>query len=177
MGKLNPKVWSDIDDIDEITSRPDPELHRNVDKIIQTAAAQHGDKLKTAIMCPPDVYGPGRGPGRTQSVYFPVFCNEIESLGAPFYTGEGTNTRSWVHIEDLMTVYLKLTEAAVAGGKGADWGKEVSLIFRQITFWLANAIGRVTTSPPPKRRLKSTSQKLSARSLSRTAVSRPQRPR
>ncbi|KAK3708977.1 hypothetical protein LTR37_011141 [Vermiconidia calcicola] len=124
LGKLNPKIWSDIQDLDTITTRPDGELHRNVDKIIQTAASENGGKLKTAIVCPPDIYGPGRGPGRTQSVYFPVFQKEIETVGAPFYAGEGTNTRSWVHIEDLMTVYLKLVEAAVAGGGGADWGRE-----------------------------------------------------
>jgi nucleoside-diphosphate-sugar epimerase len=88
-------------------------------------AAKHPDKLKTAIMCPPDIYGPGRGPGKTQSVYFPVLWTEIQKIGAPFYADEGTNTRSWVHIEDLMTMYLKLVEAAVAGGQGADWGKEV----------------------------------------------------
>ena len=29
-----------------------------------------------------------------------------------------------MHIEDLMTVYLKVVEAAAAGGKGADWGRE-----------------------------------------------------
>ncbi|KAK4548808.1 hypothetical protein LTR36_008581 [Oleoguttula mirabilis] len=124
IGKLNPKVWSDIDDIDDITSRPDRELHRNVDKIIQAAAAEHGEKLKTAIVCPPDIYGLGRGPGKTVSAYMPAFLEASKRLGAPFYTSDGTNTRSWVHIEDLMTVYLKIVKAAAAGGEGADWGRE-----------------------------------------------------
>lgn len=123
IGKLNPKVWSDISDIEAITSLPDNALHRNVDKIIQAAATTHGDKLKLAIICPPDIYGPGRGLGRMQSVYMPEFFQEIKKVGAPFYVGEGTNTRSWVHIEDLMTVYVKLVEAAVSGGENADWGK------------------------------------------------------
>lgn len=135
-GKLNPKIWSDIENLDEITSRPDDELHRNVDKIIQKAAAEHGEKLKTAIMCPPDIYGPGRGPGRTQSAYIPLFWNEIRSVGMPFYAGDGTNTRSWVHIEDLMTVYLKLVEAAAAGGKGADWGREVRMTSPRLRIYL-----------------------------------------
>lgn len=125
LGTLNPKIWSDIENLDEITSRPDGELHRNVDKIIQKAATEHGDKLKTAIMCPPDIYGRGRGPGRTQSAYIPFFCNEIKKVGAAFYAGDGTNARSWVHIDDLMTLYLSLVEAAAVGGKGADWGREV----------------------------------------------------
>lgn len=84
--------------------------------------------------CPPDIYGPGRGPGRTQSVYFPVFWNEIKKVGAPFYAGEGTNSRSWVHIEDLMTVYLKLVEAAVAGGGDADWGVKVRLFLKRRSY-------------------------------------------
>ncbi|KAI9714874.1 MAG: hypothetical protein M1820_000163 [Bogoriella megaspora] len=121
-GKLNPKVWSDIEDIDSILSLPDHNLHRNTEKIIQNAARQHGDKVKIAIICPPDIYGPGRGPGRTQSVYFPMYYNEIKEVGAAFYPDEGANTRSWVHIEDLMTVYLKLIEDAVAGGERANWG-------------------------------------------------------
>ena len=125
LGKLNPKIWSDVDDLDEITARPDGELHRNAEKIVRAAAAEHEDRLKTAIVCPPDIYGPGRGPGRTQSVYFPEFWGEIKEVGTPFYTGEGTNTKSWVYIEAFMTIYLKLVEAAVDGGKGADWGREV----------------------------------------------------
>lgn len=127
LGKLNPKIWSDVEDIDEITSRPDGELHRHTDKYIQEMAAKHGDNLKTAIMCPPDIYGPGRGPGKTNSILLSVFLNEIAKIGAPFYTGEGMNTRSWVHVEDLMTVYMKVVEAAANGGEGADWGREVNL--------------------------------------------------
>lgn len=124
-GKLQPKIWDDIDDIEAITAREDFHLHRNVDKIVQAAAAAHGERLKTAIVCPPDIYGPGRGPGRRQSVYFPVYFGLVKKLGYGFYVGEGKNTRSWVHLEDLMTVYLRLVEAAVAGGEGADWGREV----------------------------------------------------
>ena len=62
-------------------------------------------------------------------MFFPTFWSEIKNVGTPFYVGDGMNTRSWVHIEDLMTVYLKLVEAAVAGGEGADWGKEVIAVF------------------------------------------------
>lgn len=126
LGKLNSRVWSDVDDLEEITSRPDRELHRNVDKIIQQAATENGDKLKTAIICPPDIYGHGRGPGRTQSAYVPKFYEASKGLGAAFFADEGTNTRSWVHIEDLMKVYLNVVEAAAADGKGADWGRDAS---------------------------------------------------
>ena len=123
-GELNPKVWSDIDDIDAIWSLPDNAMHRNVDKIIQAAAEQHGNNLKTAIICPPDIYGPGKGLARSQSVYFPTFYAESVKLGQTFYANSGKNSRSWVHIDDLMTVYRRLVESAANGGDGKDWGKD-----------------------------------------------------
>ena len=127
-GKLNPKVWSDIDDIDAITSFPLDYQHREYDKIIQDAAVANGEKLKCAIICPPGIYGPGRGPGNTQSQYLPEFHDEILKLGAPFYTQDGTNRRGWVHVDDLMKVYLGLVEAAATGGGNAVWGKNVSIV-------------------------------------------------
>ncbi|KAL1954277.1 hypothetical protein VTO42DRAFT_1463 [Malbranchea cinnamomea] len=123
-GKLNPKVWSDISDISAIANRPVGELHQHTDAIIHAATREYGDRVKAAIICPPDIYGPGRGPGRTHSVLLPLYLSEIKKVGRAFYAGSGENRRSWVHIEDLMKVYLRLVEAAVAGGAGADWGKE-----------------------------------------------------
>lgn len=123
-GTLNPKVWSDVADIESITNRPVGELHQHVDALIHDFSREHGDSVKTAIMCPPDIYGPGRGPGRTRTVYFPAFIAETKRLGYAFYSGNGENTRSWVHIEDLARLYLRLVEAAVAGGNGADWGAQ-----------------------------------------------------
>ncbi|KAH8590665.1 nucleoside-diphosphate-sugar epimerase [Bisporella sp. PMI_857] len=125
-GKKNPKVWSDINDIDTITSLPDTALHRAIEKIVQTAAMEHGDVLKCAIICSCGVYGQGKGIGRTQSIMVPVTLEDILASPAKqaFYTGSGSNTRSWVHIDDLVSIYLKLVEAAAAGGGTADWGRE-----------------------------------------------------
>lgn len=64
------------------------------------------------------------------------FRSEIKDVGAAFYAGSGNNTRSWVHIDDLMTIYLRLVESAVAGGGSASWGKEVS--FRSVTRFVAD---------------------------------------
>ena len=118
-------MWSDIDDIDTLTSLPETTLHRPVEKLIQDAAEAHGEKLKCAIICSSGVYGKGKGMVRTQSLYMPDFYSEIVKLGAPFYTNSGGNSRGWVHIEDLMNVYLHLIDDAASGGKKAVWGKEV----------------------------------------------------
>lgn len=127
LGTLNPKIWSDVSDLDAITSLPERELHRPTDKLVLAAAAEHSDVLKTAIVCPPDIYGPGRGPGKTQTVFWGAYVAEAKRVGAAFYVGDGGNTRSWVHVEDLMVVYLGLVEAAARGGVGAEWGAEASL--------------------------------------------------
>ena len=76
-------------------------------------------------MTPPDIYGEGYGPARRASAFVPMFVQEATKLGYTFFVRDGENTRSWVHIDDLLQVYLKLIEAAVDGGKGADWGKQV----------------------------------------------------
>ncbi|KAF2249754.1 NAD(P)-binding protein [Trematosphaeria pertusa] len=127
LGKLNPKIWSDIDDLGEISSLPEHALHRNTEKMLNATIADHSDKVNIAIMCPPDIYGRGRGRGlaKTWSAFVPFFVKESMGLGGKvFYYGEGMNTRSWVHIDDLMIVYLKVVEAAAAGGGGFGWGKE-----------------------------------------------------
>lgn len=127
-GELNPKVWSDIDDLDTLTSLPDTTPHRPVEKIIQAAAEEHGDKLKCAIICASGIYGKGRGMVRQQSLWMPDFYSEVTKFGATFYTGTGGNSRGWTHIDDLMEIYLALVDDAAQGGGAADWGKAVSAI-------------------------------------------------
>ena len=56
-------------------------------------------------------------------MYIPVFVKEIKKIGAPFYCNEGTNARGWVHIDDLMDLYARLVEAAVAGSGSVSWGE------------------------------------------------------
>lgn len=124
-GELNPKVWSDIDDLDTLTSLPDTTPHRPVEKIIQAAAEEHGDKLKCAIICASGIHGKGRGMVRQQSLWMPDFYSEVIKFGATFYTGTGGNSRGWTHIDDLMGIYLALVDDAAQGGGAADWGKAV----------------------------------------------------
>jgi nucleoside-diphosphate-sugar epimerase len=48
-----------------------------------------------------------------------MYIREIQKLGGRvFYYGEGGNVRSWVHLDDLMALYLKVVEAAAAGKAG-----------------------------------------------------------
>jgi hypothetical protein len=56
-GKRGEKVYDDWEGITEITSLPDHALHRDVDKIVLQAGAEHSRVLKTAIISPVTVYG------------------------------------------------------------------------------------------------------------------------
>lgn len=57
LGEASDKVYNDWDGIGELTSLPDTAFHRNVDKIVLEAGEEHGDVLKTALLCPPTIYG------------------------------------------------------------------------------------------------------------------------
>jgi nucleoside-diphosphate-sugar epimerase len=125
LGNLNPKVWSDIEDVNAISSLPDGALHRNTEKILFDTIDKHGDKISIAIMCPPDIYGKGLGLAKNWSALVPMFITEVKKLdNRVFFYETGLNTRSWVHIQDLVQLYLKVVEAAAAGGQGATWGRE-----------------------------------------------------
>lgn len=116
LGKLNPKIWSDISSLDEIKTLPSHALHRNTEIILHNTVRDHSEKINIAIMCPPDIYGKGHGLVKTHSAFVPMFVKEIQKVdGKVFFYGEGTNARSWVHIDDIMKVYLNVVEAAVSG--------------------------------------------------------------
>jgi nucleoside-diphosphate-sugar epimerase len=116
LGQLSPKIWSDIISLREITSLPDGELHRNTEKILHDTIAKHAEKINIAIMCPPDIYGRGKGIAKTHSALIPMLVHEIRTTNdnRAFYLKDGTNTRSWVHVDDLMRLYLHLVEAAAS---------------------------------------------------------------
>lgn len=114
LGRLSEKVWSDVDaaSLSEIRNLPDSALHRATEKILHQTVREQSERLNIAVMCPPDIYGRGKGLVQTQSALIPMFVNESKRLGHVFYYGEGSNTRSWVHIDDLMRLYLRVVEVA-----------------------------------------------------------------
>jgi nucleoside-diphosphate-sugar epimerase len=103
-----------------VTSLPDDAWHRNVDKIILAA----GGNVKTAIVCPPTIYGRGRGPGNTFSDQWIHMTRGAIERGRGFQVGQGQNKWTHVHVHDLSNIYLSLVEAAVNGGGDATWGDE-----------------------------------------------------
>ncbi len=67
-GEASTKVSDDWDGISDVLSVPDSAPHRSADKIV--IEANRAD-IKTAIVCPPTIYGQGRGPSNQRSHQIP----------------------------------------------------------------------------------------------------------
>ena len=120
-GETSTKIYNDWDGIGEVTSLPQHAPHRKNDKNVINADSH---KVKTAIVCPPTIFGPGRGPGNQRSHQIPELARSMLEQKKGLQIGNGENIGPNVHIHDLSDCYIKLVEAAVEGGAKATWGKE-----------------------------------------------------
>lgn len=100
---------------------PDHAPHRKNDKTVINADSP---TVKTAIVCPSTIYGPGRGPGNQRSIQIPELARSILEEKKGLQVGDGENLGPNVYVHDLSDCYVKLVEAAVEGGGKATWGKE-----------------------------------------------------
>ncbi|KAI4101978.1 MAG: hypothetical protein L6R37_004694 [Teloschistes peruensis] len=120
-GEASSKIYNDLDGVGEVTSLPDSAPHRNVDKIILASSDAH---VKTAIVCPPTIYGQGRGTGNQRSIQVPELAKVTLQKGFGVQVGAGKTYWTNVHVHDLSDAYVLLVEAAAAGGGKASWGNE-----------------------------------------------------
>ena len=120
-GEALDKIYDDLEGVAEVTSLPDDAPHRNVDKIVLAAGTQHAERVKTAIVCPPCIYGPGRGPGNQRSHQVPELARNTLVKGHGLQVGAGKDFWGIVHVQDLSELYLQLVKEAAAGGSTADW--------------------------------------------------------
>lgn len=123
-GEYRAKEYNDWEGVGEVTGLPDDALHREVDKIVLAAAKDAPGRVKTAIVCPPAIYGPGRGPGNTRSVQAYNLAKETLKRKKGIQVGPGKNIWHSVHVQDLSDLYLAVGESAAAGGGKATWGEE-----------------------------------------------------
>ena len=84
-----------------------------------------GERVRTAIICPCNIYGSGEGPIRTRSVQVPALANATLRRGKAFTVNKGENIWHSIHVADLADAYVLLTEEALkeSGGR-ATWGSE-----------------------------------------------------
>lgn len=99
---------------DEAT-RPTPRLEKRgrvaIDEAVLGAAA---DDIRSIVICPSMVYGPGRGLHR-DSVQIPLLVRLARELGAGVHVGSGENRWSNVHIDDLVELYRVALENGLPG--------------------------------------------------------------
>lgn len=56
-GNKSDKVYDDWEGVDELLNLPNHAFHRNVDQLVLDAGTKYADVLKTALVCPPTIYG------------------------------------------------------------------------------------------------------------------------
>ena len=95
-----------------------------MDKIVLAAGHDASDRVKTAIVCPPTIFGPGRGPGNTRSAQAYRLASAVIKRKKGIQVGEGKNIWHSVHVQDLSDLFLAVGEAAAGGGGKATWGDE-----------------------------------------------------
>lgn len=134
-GNKSEHVYNDWDGVDELLNLPDHAFHRNVDQLVLGAGTHHADVLKTALVCPPTIYGTdlpistqqkhiikssagkGRGPVNQHSRQVYVLANMTlrRQKGPIIGAGQSISNHVHVHVHDLSDVYALLIDAAIAG--------------------------------------------------------------
>lgn len=117
--------YDDWEAVEKLTNLPDSAFHRDVDKLVLSASVQNPDVCKTAILCPPTIYGRGRGPGnrRSRQVYNLVKAT-LERGRAP-QLGEGLTEWDNVNVHDLADLFVLLAEKAAAKSEDPElWGEK-----------------------------------------------------
>lgn len=111
LGEHDDKVFNDWAGVAELTGLPDEAFHRDIDKIVLESGS---DAVRIAVVCPPTIYGPGRGPvsGRSRQAY--QLAKMILTKGVAPIVGQGLAHWNSVHVQDLADAYVLLAEAAAA---------------------------------------------------------------
>lgn len=86
-----------------------------------STGAESKGKVRTAIVCPPTIYGVADGPDNIHSDQWPRMAEAVIKRGKGFQVGEGKNRWTHIHVHDLSELYVKLVEEAVRGGGDATW--------------------------------------------------------
>lgn len=117
---LPEQAYDDLDGIDAVTSLPDQAWHRDVDKIVLAEAARDPGAVKIAIVCPPTIYGVGRGPVHQRSRQVPLLIALTLERGTAPVIGNGLTEWDNIHVHDLSGLIVLLAQQAVRHGPNSD---------------------------------------------------------
>ncbi|KXJ96292.1 hypothetical protein Micbo1qcDRAFT_229235 [Microdochium bolleyi] len=109
------QIYDDLDGVDALLNLPDSAFHRDVDKIVLEEAARDPETVKIAIVCPPTIYGIGRGPINPKSRQVPMLIDSTFDEGLAPISGEGLTEWHSIHVYDLSALFVALAEHATTG--------------------------------------------------------------
>jgi nucleoside-diphosphate-sugar epimerase len=122
-GQPSTRIWDDVADLQEITAFDHNIVHAITDQLVLNEGNENA--VRTAVVCPPMVYGKGNGPVKTTSMQLPWLVEAITKRGKAFTVGEGKHHVSVIHVKDLVDALIFLTEQALDPSCGkANWGSE-----------------------------------------------------
>jgi nucleoside-diphosphate-sugar epimerase len=90
---------------------PRKQARRDIDLRVMDAAKQN---VHSAVIIPSLIYGQGTGVNK-QSIQVPFLVKNALEVGSVQIVGKGLNTWSNIHIDDLVNLYLAVSEQAPAG--------------------------------------------------------------
>ncbi|KAH0566351.1 hypothetical protein GP486_000257 [Trichoglossum hirsutum] len=124
-GNESAKIYRDTVDGDmaEIVSFDPSHPHGDTENVIRTTAKAAA--VPFAILCPPLIYGIGKGVFKTRSIQIPLLVEAAMKRGKAFQILEGQNIWDNVHIDDVAQALVLLAEEALKGeASKAQWGEQ-----------------------------------------------------
>jgi hypothetical protein len=122
LGESSEREYNDWTAVQDLTGLPQDAFHKNVDDLVLSAGS---DSVKTAILCPPTIYGRGRGPLNTRSRQAYELAHLILTGQYIPIIGQGKARWNNVHVSDLAQLFVLLTEAAVENNTDAKlWNEQ-----------------------------------------------------
>lgn len=91
-----------------------------MDKIVLAEAAKDPEAVKIAIVCPPTIYGVGRGPINQRSRQIPLQIKLTLQDGVGPVIGDGLTEWDNVHVHDLSNMILLLAQQANLPGPNSN---------------------------------------------------------
>lgn len=137
-------MYNDLEGVTAVTERvPDYAWHRDVDKIVLAEAARDPASVKIAIVCPPTIYGIGRGPGNQRSRQVPtLIALTLDNGGAAPIIGDGLAEWDSIHVHDLSALILLLAERAANTSSESDDGSVAEIFGPRGYHFCENGIHR-----------------------------------
>jgi nucleoside-diphosphate-sugar epimerase len=110
LGEWSDREYNDWTAVQDLVNLPQDAFHKNVDDMVLNAGSE---AVKTAILCPPTIYGRGRGPLNQRSRQAYELAKFILTSQYIPIIGQGKARWNNVHVADLAQLFVLLTEAAV----------------------------------------------------------------